>query len=328
MPTMLAAILRGLGDVVCDEVPAPEPDADKALVRMRMASICGTDLHYVYHGWPRNAYPMEPGEPGHEGVGVIVEPGASGLPEGALVLTVPNIWEARNFAEYQAVSPRFLLPLPEGRPLAELMMAQQLGTVIFAARKLPEMTGKTAVVIGQGSAGLFHDFHLRRLGAARIIAIEPNADRRAAGSALGVDDALDVTGQAAVDAVLQLTDGRGAEVVVDAVGGHETLNQAVLMAKAEGHVHVFGLPTGFDPVPFDLSAYFLKRLDVRTIFGAQDEPGLPSFRRALALIAEGEIDMSPYVTHALPLEQAADAFQLAREPSGGALKVSLTMEGR
>ena len=85
------------------------------------------------------------------------------------------------------------------------------------------------------------------------------------------------------------------------------------------------LPTGFDPVPFDLSAYFLKRLDLRTIFGAQDEPGLGAFREALRLIAEGEIDMSPYVTHALPLRQAADAFALAREPAGGALKVSLTM---
>ncbi len=325
MPMMRAAILRGLRDIVCDEVPAPEPDGEKALVRMHMASICGTDLHYVYHGWPRNQYPMEPGEPGHEGVGTIVDPGETGLREGALVLTVPNIWEARNFAEYQAVSPHFIIELPEGRPLAELMMAQQLGTVVFAARKLPEMTGKTAVVIGQGSAGLFHDFYLRRLGASRIITIEPNDDRRAAGVALGADDALDVTGDAAVDAVLQLTDGEGAEVVVDAVGGHETLDQAVRMARAEGHVHVFGLPTGFDPVPFDLGTYFLKRLDVRTIFGAQDEPGLVSFRHALQLISEGEIDMSPYVTHTLPLERVGDAFELAHEPSGGALKVSLTM---
>ena len=252
-------------------------------------------------------------------------PGATGLPEGALVLTVPNIWEARNFAEYQAVSPHFIIELPKGRPLAELMMAQQLGTVIFAANKLPEMTGKTAVVIGQGSAGLFHDFYLRRLGASRIITIEPNADRRVAGVVLGADDAIGLTGEAAVDAVMQLTDGQGAEVVVDAVGGHETLNQAIRMVKAEGHVHVFGLPTGFDPVPFDLSTYFLKRLDVRTIFGAQDEPGLVSFRQALRLIAEGEIDMSPYVTHTLPLERVWDAFELAHEPGGGALKVSLTM---
>ena len=71
-------------------------------------------------------------------------------------------------------------------------------------------------------------------------------------------------------------------------------------------------------VPFDLGTYFLKRLDVRTIFGAQDEPGLVSFRQALRLIAEGEIDMSPYVTHTLPLERVRDAFALAHEPSAAA----------
>lgn len=325
MTTMPAAILRGLGDIVCAETAVPDPAPDKVLVKMQMASICGTDLHYVYHGWPRNEYPMAPGEPGHEGVGTVVDPGPTGLREGALVLTVPNIWEARNFAGYQAVSPRFLLELPAGRPPAELMMAQQLGTVIFAARKLPDMAGKSAVVIGQGSAGLFHDFCLRRLGAARIIAIEPNEDRREAGRALGVDEPIDVTGQAAVDAVLDLTGGRGVEVVVDAVGGRETLDQALQIAQPEGHVHVFGLPTSFEPVPFDLSAFFLKRLDVRTIFGAQDEPGLGSFRQALDLIVSGEIDMAPYVTHTLPIERVGEAFALAHEPHDGALKVSLTM---
>ena len=168
----------------------PGPDDQKALVRMHMASICGTDLHYVYHGWPRNRYPMEPGEPGHEGVGTIVDPGATGLREGALVLTVPNIWEARNFAEYQAVSPHFIIELPEGRPLAELMMAQQLGTVIFASRKLPEMTGRTAVVIGQGSAGLFHaSTPAPRRGALITTRTQRRPARR--GVALGADDALD-----------------------------------------------------------------------------------------------------------------------------------------
>ena len=325
MATMPAAILRGLRDIVCDEVPVPEAGPDKTLVRMRMASICGTDLHYVYHGWPRNEYPMAPGEPGHEGVGVVVDPGPTELREGAPVLTVPNIWEARNFAGYQAVSPHFIIELPDDRPPAELMMAQQLGTVIFAARKLPPLAGKTVVVIGQGSAGLFHDFHLRRLGAARVIAVEPNRDRREAGRALDVDDAIDVTGRRAVDAVLELTGGKGAEVVVDAVGGHETLDQALRMARAEGHVHMFGLPTGFDPVPFDVGTFFLKRLDLTTIFGAQDEPGLVAFREALDLIVRGEIDMAPYVTHVLPIERVGEAFELAHEPRDGALKVSLSM---
>ena len=141
-----------------------------------------------------------------------------------------------------------------------------------------------------------------------------------------VDETIDVTGQAAVDAVLELTGGTGADVIVDAVGGNATLNQAVKMAKANGHVHIFGLPTTHDLVPFDLGTFFLKRLNATSTFGAQDEPGLVAFREALGIIERGEIDMAPFVTHVFPLEDVRDAFTLAHEPSGGALKVSLSME--
>jgi L-iditol 2-dehydrogenase len=323
---MKAAIVEGLADINCHEVPTPEPQAGRVLVRMLMSSICGTDLHYVYHGWPRDNWPLPPGSPGHEGVGVVIDDGGTEFPVGQRVLTVPNIWEARNFAEVQLVSAHFLIPLPDAIQVAHLLMAQQLGTVIFAARQLPALNGETVVVLGQGSAGLFHDFWLRRMGAGRVITVEPNYDRREAGRMFDVGDAIDVTGQAAVDAVLDLTGGAGADLIVDAVGGNATLNQAVTMAKANGHIHIFGLPTTHDLVPFDLGAFFLKRLNATSTFGAQDEPGLVAFREALGIIERGEIDMAPFVTHVFPLEQVSDAFALAHEPAGGALKVSLNME--
>ena len=326
MSTMKAAVLEGLADINCREVESPEPEAGRVLVRMLMSSICGTDLHYVYHGWPRNNWPLPPGSPGHEGVGVVIDDGGTEFAVGQRVLTVPNIWEARNFAEVQLVSTHFLVPLPDNIEIAHLLMAQQLGTVIFAARELPALNGETVTVLGQGSAGLFHDFWLRRIGAGRVITVEPNRERREAGQMFDVDETVDVTGQAAVDAVLDLTDGKGADLVVDAVGGNVTLNQAVKMASANGHVHIFGLPTTHDLVPFDLGAFFLKRLNATTTFGAQDEPGLLAFRDALGIIERGEIDMAPFVTHVFPLEEAKDAFTLAHEPSGGALKVSLSME--
>ena len=326
MSTMQAAVVTELGQVSCRDVPRPESEAGRVLVRMRMASICGSDLHYAYHGWPRNAFPLDPGAPGHEGVGTVVDGGGTEFQAGDLVLTVPNIWQSRCFADYQLLWPHFLLKLSAGRELAHLLMAQQLGTVIFAARKLPPLNGETVAVIGQGSAGLFHDFWLRRLGAGRIITVEPNRERRDAGRAFDVEDTVDVTGDAAVDAVLSLTNGEGADVVVDAVGGAETLGQSVRMVRQRGHVHLFGLPTTHGPVPFDLGAYFLKHLDMTTIFGAQDEPGLVAFREALALIERGEIDMAPFITHVFSLDRVRDAFELAREPRDGALKVSLSME--
>lgn len=326
MPLMPAVVVNGIADVEIKEVPVPKPEKGKVLVKMAMASICGTDLHYVFHGWPKNSYPLEPGEPGHEGIGRVIDGGETEFQEGELVLTVPNIWQARNFAGYQLIYPHFLVRLPEGPNPSHLLMAQQLGTVIFAARKLPSVEGKTVVVLGQGSAGLFHDFWLRRAGASRIIVVEPNDDRRSASLALDVDDAVQVTGSDAVDAVAELIGANGADIVVDAVGGVETLNQSVAMLRPEGHLHLFGLPTTHDLVGFDLGAFFLKRLDMGTIFGAQDEPGLVSFKQALDLIVNEEIDMSPYVTHTLPIEQAMDAFNLARYPRDGALKVSISME--
>ena len=121
MPMMQAAILRGLRDIVCDEVPVPGAGRPRrrscgCAWRPSVARTCTTSTT----AGRATTYPMEPGEPGHEGVGTIVDPGETDLREGALVLTVPNIWEARNFAEYQAVSPHFIIELPEGRPLGRV----------------------------------------------------------------------------------------------------------------------------------------------------------------------------------------------------------------
>ncbi len=301
-----------------------EPQPGKVLVRTIKASICGSDLHVVYMGWSVGSFPMADGQPGHEGVGEVVDGGGTGFQPGEMVLTVPQIARAHTFSEYQLIDPASLLRLPEGPPLSHLLMAQQLGTVIFASRKLPSLVGKTVVVLGQGSAGLFHDFVLRRLGADRIIVVEPVAERRAAAIAMGVDEAIDVTGVAATDAVMDLTGGDGADVVIEAVGSVETLNQSLRMARLLGQVVVFGLPPTAELVPFDWDAWFQGRLTLHAVRGAQEEPGLPDFKFALDYIANEEIDVAPFVTHDYPISRIQEAFDIADTRDDGALKVSLS----
>ena len=110
-----------------------------------------------------------------------------------------------------------MLKLPAGPPVEHLLMTQQLGTVIFATQRLPEsLEGLTCAVLGQGSAGLFWDTVLKRRGASRIIAIEPVDGRRALSTKYGADETVDVTGEAAKDAVHDLTDGKGADIVIEA----------------------------------------------------------------------------------------------------------------
>ena len=327
MPSMPAAVITGLKRVRCEEIPVPALERGKVLVRTHMASICGSDLHIGYMGWSVTGYPMPPGFSGHEGVGEVVDGGGTEFSPGELVLTVPKIWTAKGFAGYQLIEPEQLLELPDSPPPSHLLMAQQLGTVVFGCRRLPPLQGLTVAVIGQGSVGLFHDFMLRRLGAERIIAIDPVPERLAAARALGIDEAIDVTGVRADEAVLGLTSGQGADVVVEAVGSTETLNQAVRLARHRGRVAIFGLPDSGDPVPFDWSSFFLKSLTMHAVHGSQEEPGLPDFRQALDFIIRGEIDVRPFLTHQLPISRVQEAYDLAYTREDGALKVSLTFDG-
>ncbi len=321
---MVAAVVVGPGTVECQQVPMPEVDGDLVLVKTLAGSICGSDLHVVYMGWNMGEFPLPPGVPGHEGVGVVVDEGRSDYSRGDLVLTAPSIFTARVFAEYQAISSEYLLKLPEGPPLDHLLMAQQLGTVVYGCKRLPPVEGKTVAIIGQGSVGLFHAFLLKRVGAGRVIAVEPIDARREEGLNMGVDEAIDVTGQAATEAVLDLTGGDGADLVIEAVGSVRTLNQALNIVRNQGHVCAFGLPESSEPVAFEWDTFFRRRITMNAVFGAQDVPGLPDFQAALTMIAEGEIDVAPLTTHRFPLERVQDAMDLAHNPTGGALKVGLT----
>ena len=324
MPTMPAALATDLQRIRCDLVPVPDPETGKVLVRTHLASICGSDLHIVYMGWNAHEFPLPHGYPGHEGLGEVVDGGGAEFAPGDLVLTAPNIWGSRTFAGYQLIEPHFLLKLPRDVPEKHLLMAQQLGTVVFGCRRLPSLIGQTVAVVGQGSVGLFHDFMLRRLGAHRIIGIEPVPERLAAGRAMGLDEAVDVSGRRATEAVMDLTGGEGADLVIEAVGSVETLNQTLQLAKPLGRIAVFGLPPTMERVPFDWDTFFRKRLDMHTVFGAQDEPGLPAFQIAVDYIARGDIDMAPFVTHTFPIDRVQEAFDLAHSKEDGALKVSLT----
>ena len=323
---MLAMQALAQGDVRLTEVPIPRPSDGQALVKMELASICGSDLHIVDYGWLVEEYPLRPGYPGHEGIGTVVDANGTELADGDRVLVTPAIWDSLCFAEYQALGTNFLTVLPEAsdQQADHLLMAQQLGTVIFAAKRLPNLLGQTCVVMGQGSAGLFWNYVLKHLGAQRVIAIEPIAHRLQVGAGFGSDERIGDTFAAATRAVLDLT-GEGADVVVEAIGTTETHGQALELVRPDGQVVWFGVPQGPEPIPFDFDTFFRKRIAAYSPLGAQDELELSSFRQALKWIDDGLIDMSEVVTHSFPLARVVEAFQAARKSENEAVKIVITM---
>jgi len=319
---MKAARWVGLGRVVCDDVPVPPVADGQVLVRTAYASICGSDLHSVFGETPPQ--PQEPGHPGHESVGEVVESRCPGFEPGDLVLTVPHAIDGRCLAEYQAIGGAFCIRLPGTAPLSHLLMAQQLGTVVYALRTYPlDLVGKDAAVIGQGSAGAFFTFLLKRAGVARVLVSDKSPARLAYSATLGADLVVDASKDDFRSAVLDATGGRGADLVVEAVGSRETFPLSLDLAAPGAMLVWFGLPEGPGDYPLSFQDFFRRGLTAYSNFGAQGEPGLRSFRYAVRLITDGAIDVSPLLSHMLPIDKVDEAFRIAHDRTGNALKVSI-----
>ncbi len=328
---MRAALVRAPGAIECVEVRSPEPAPGQVLIKTICASLCGSDLHHVFLPLGDDSFPCPHGYPGHEGVGEVAESRAEGFVPGQVVLTVPDIDHAGGFADYQVLGPEFLLPLDStlaARGASEqLVLAQPLGTVIFALKRfMPADVPETAVVLGQGSIGLFFTWMLRHRGVARVIASEPLAHRRALAKRYGAEVVLDPGSEDAVAAVYDLTGGRGAALVIEAAGEDETRRQAVEMVARDGRIGLFGLPVGDDMADFPFNAFFRKRAEMMSHYGAQHEPDHASFREALELVASGQIEVAPLISHRLPLDQIDKTFEIARGRAEDVVKAVITFD--
>ena len=327
MSKMRSARLVEIGRMECDEIEMGPLQPGKVRVQTEMASICGSDLHRVKMGaLMEYELPCPHGYPGHEGIGQVVESQSEHLPEGTHVLTFPNTTTCEGFNEYQRIEAKYCLPLPNSemsRP--EMMMAQQFGTVIYAMKKHPrEIQGKTAVVIGQGSAGLFWTYLIKRAGASKIIVSDLSDARLKVSKKYGADVCINAGREDLMPVVLDLTQGLGADYVVEAVGQSQTLLQSVEAVQLDGEVHWFGLPSVDENIPFSFAQFFKKRVRAVTTYGAQDEPGSSSFQEALELIHEKKIDVSPLLSHRYPIEDINLAMEVAHRPvEEEALKVSV-----
>lgn len=320
---MLAGFLPEAGRVEVGEFPTPEPSDGQVLVRMRWASICGSDVHVVFHGFARPEALGRPGYPGHEGVGEVVASRSPGFPIGTPVLTTPPGPIAGCFAQYQVLDGRYCVPLPPDGARDRLLLAQQLGTTIFALRKFwREPTAGVATVIGAGSAGLFFLQLLRQAGFTTVVSdLEPS--RLEIARRLGADRTVHAPDESVVAATLDVTGGLGADLVVEAAGYDACREHAVQAIRKQGRVGFFGFPErpGLAPFPFELA--FRRAASIEFVIDTQLEPGLRSFRAAVDAIDTGRIDVDHCLAPRVPLEQLPDALAQARDRRAVKLTIDL-----
>lgn len=309
------------------DVPDPRPGPGEVLVRTHAASICGSDLHNVFEAIYTGSYPAPVGFPGHEGVGTVITSRSSRVHVGDAVLTVPVPARSACFAELQSLGEDYVVPLPAGADLHRLLMAQQLGTTLYAYRRYwgdeRAAAGRSIAILGAGSAGLFFLQLARRAGFATTIVADQDARRLDPARELGADVVVDVTAEPFAAAVAAVTGGKGADLVIEAAGYDDCRAACVDAARPEGRLGFFGLHERPGLVPFPFETAFRKGVTIEMVVGAQREPGLRAFRDSVDLIANGEIAVDHLMAPRFGLERFQEAMEAARDHAG--LKVTVDL---
>lgn len=322
------------------EVPVPVPGAGELLVRVEAASVCGTDVHIErWDPWAQENFGPPPMIFGHEMAGVVVArgPGATRIAVGEAVAAETHLadwtcYQCRtgrahvcqqmrilgvhvpgSFAQY-IVIPETNAWVYEGLTPEIAALQEPLGNAVHAAF-VEEVAGQTAVVLGCGPIGLMAIPVLRMAGARRVFATDLNPERREMAERMGADLVLDARDDVAARLRAE-TEGNGVDIVLEMSGAEAALHQGLAAVTNGGRVSLLGTHTR--PATLDLSEEVIFK-GVR-IYGITGRRLWDTWYRTTALLEEG-LDLSPIITHRLPLSQYETAFDLVA--SGHAGKVVL-----
>lgn len=340
-------------DVRLEERPEPECGPDEVKIRVRNCSTCGTDVK-IFHNGHQNLSP--PRTIGHEIAGEVVEVGADvestyGQQWQAgdrvqVIAAVPcgECHECRKgwmavcqnqtsvgyqyeggFAEYMIV-PRQVLAVdglnrvPENVGFDEASAAEPLACAINAQELLGIEPGDVVVVFGAGPIGCMHIRIARGVHqAGEVYLVDVNAERLAMSAAVAEPDGtIDGSQVDVVERVMELTGGRGADVVITATAAKVAQEQAVAMAARNGRISFFGgLPKDDPVVALDSNVVHYRQLHIHGANGSAPEHN----KRALEYISTGQVPVKDLITHRVPLEDVLGVFDLVR--SGTAIKVTV-----
>jgi threonine 3-dehydrogenase len=324
------------------DVEPPGTGSDEVAVRVRRAGICGTDLHIRdWDRWSRSRIDP-PLVLGHEFMGEVVETGSlvgsvevgdRVSAEGHIVCghcrhcrtgdahvcrdtSILGIDRDGAFAERVVVPATNIVPVPDAVDDDHAAVFDPLGNAFHTVLHT-DVSGRSVVVVGCGPIGLFAVGIARAAGARPVVAVEPVPDRREIAGEMGADHLLDPAEVDVPEAVRELTDGYGADVVCEMSGHPEGIRSAFRACRNAGHVRLLGLPE--DEVSVDLADDVIFRgLHVYGVIGRRM---YGTWLRMRDFLAAGLLDVEPVITHRLPFDRFEDGFRAVED--GEAAKVVL-----
>src|SRR4051812_7733127 len=328
---MKGAVIHGLRDVRVEELPTPKILAPTdAVIRMSATCVCGSDL-WEYRGLNGESGPKPFG---HEYCGVVedVGSGVKAIEPGQFVIgsffasdnTCPHCKAGyqtscahREFivgAQAQMLrvplADGTLVPTP-GMPSPELIpsllaASDVLGTGWFAADAANVKAGKTVVVVGDGAVGLLGVLSAKQLGAARIIAMSRHEARQKLAREFGATDIVTERGDEGIARIKDLTNGVGADSVLECVGTQQSMQQAIGAARPGGYVSYVGVPHG---VQLDGANLFFAHVHLH----GGPAPVRRYLPHLIELVWNGTINPGKVFDLTLPLDQVAEAYRAMDE---------------
>ncbi len=356
MAMMKAAIFVEPNRIVLDDKPIPEVGPLDALVRVTTTTICGTDVHIL-----KGEYPVARGlTVGHEPVGVIEKLGSAvtGYREGQRVIAgaiTPSGWSnaclcgqhsqdgpgtKHGFkaiggwkfgntidgcqAEYVRVPDAMvnLAPVPDGLTDEQVLMCPDIMSTGFSGAENGKVRiGDTVAVFAQGPIGLCAVAGARLSGASLIIGVDRLAGRLEISKKMGADHVVDASQGDPVEQIMQLTQGRGVDVAIEALGTQQTFEACLRVLRPGGTLSSLGVYSTDLTIPLDA---FAAGLGDHRIVTALCPGGKERMRRLMAVIASGRVDLGAMVTHRYKLDDIEAAYDLFSHQRDGVLKVAIT----
>jgi alcohol dehydrogenase len=353
--TMKAAAFEGNEKIQLEERPLPRCGPSDAIVKVTLTTICGTDVHI----W-REEYPVEQGRiVGHEPVGVIHQLGEAveGYAVGERVLVgaitpcgtcfycqshtesqcsgyeddwqMIGAWRLGNAidgvqAEYFRVpyAQANLAKIPDDLSDEQcVMLADIASTGISAAERANVRIGQTVAVFAQGPIGLCATAGARLMGASLVIGVDSIEGRLNLSRQMGADEVIDFNQEDPVAAIKRLTEGRGVDVAIEALGTEKTFQACLDATRPGGIVSSLGVYGGKLEVPLESFVYGIGDKQILTTLCPG---GKERMRKLMEMVRHGRLDLTPLITHRFGLEQIEDAYELFGNQRDGVVKVGIT----
>ena len=341
---MKALMLREYGRFVYEDVPEPDFGDGDALIRVKAAAICGSDVHGMDGSSGRRVPPVIMG---HEASGVIerVGSGVVGFKAGDRVTFDSTIFCGKcffcrrgeinlcddrkvlgvscgdyrlhgAFAEFIAVPARILFPVDDRISFERAAMVEPLAVAFHALRRSPAALNDSAAVIGAGMIGLLVIQLLRAAGCGRVIAVDMVDARLEMARKFGADVLLRSDRDDVAKEIRDAAGGQGADVAFEVVGATQTTQLALASVRKGGSIVLVGNVKPMVEAP--LQSAVLRQI---TLYGSCASAG--EYPACLDLIASGKVDVDSFISAVAPLSEGASWFRRLYAAEPGLLKVIL-----